>query len=210
MINPKYTALLVIDVQNDFCSSSGEMAKKNKDLSYIEETIPKIAKTIDQCRDTGMTIIFINTEHQQYTDSQTWGARGEAAKKVCTTEWGRQLYKLELKRTDIVVSKNRYSAFIGTNLDLILRSNKIEHLLFAGFTTNVCVESTVREGFMRDYSTITLSDCTASYSDVEHKHALHILSNYFGVVMTWKEVFEKLTHRNNQDYLNASSNNLSG
>lgn len=190
MINPESTAVLVIDVQNDFCSPDGVMAKKGKNLSYVEETIPQLMRSINQFRDKGMTIIFVKTSHSSLTDSKTWENRGEAAKMVCTSKWGKQLYEVQPEESDIVIVKNRYSAFIGTNLELILQSNDIDSLLFTGFVTNVCIESTVREAFMKDFSTVTLSDCTACYNYDEFKSSLSNLRNYFGDVMLSREVIE--------------------
>lgn len=192
MINSNQTALLVIDVQNDFCSPEGAMGKTGKDLSYVENTIPQLVRSINQCRDEGITIIFIKTVHSPLTDSEIWVARGAAAKRACIDDWGRQLYKVQPYASDPVIVKNRYSAFVGTNLDLILRSKGITNLLIAGFTTNVCVESTARDGFMKDYRTITLSDCTACYEEREHESAIFNLGNYFGQAMYFEEAIRKL------------------
>ncbi len=188
MIQASKTALLIIDVQNDFCCTEGALSTLGKDVSAVQHAMPQLKKCIDYCREAGMMVIFIQTEHGPLTDSSVWESRQVNAVKICSTSWGREFYQVEPKETDFVVTKHRYSAFIGTNLDLALRSNGITTIVLTGFTTNVCVESTARDGFMLGYQTITLSDCTAAFSQAEHDSALFNLGHYFGRVMSSEEL----------------------
>jgi ureidoacrylate peracid hydrolase len=186
------TALLIIDVQNDFCSAQGAMAALGRNVGPIQQTMPQLKECIDRCRAAGMMIVFIKTEHGPLTDSHVWQSRAKNAVRICASPWGRAFYEVEPDATDFVVTKHRYSAFIGTNLDLALRANGISTIVLTGFTTNVCVESTARDGFMLGYETITLSDCTAAFSQTEHESALFNLNNYFGRVMSSQELFQDL------------------
>jgi ureidoacrylate peracid hydrolase len=86
------------------------------------------------------------------------------------------------------VIKHRYSAFINTRLESVLRTLKVENLIMTGVSTNVCVESTARQGYMLDYNIVFLSDCTAAYSQEEHDGALYNMRSHFGVVATADDV----------------------
>ena len=89
---------------------------------------------------------------------------------------------------DEVIVKHRYSAFIGTELDTLLRTQGVENLIFAGVTTNVCVESTARDGYMLDYHIVVVEDCTASYSEEPHLATLANIRRAFGRVATAEEI----------------------
>ncbi len=93
-----------------------------------------------------------------------------------------------------IVVKHRYSAFIDTDLDLILRSRGIQSLVMTGVATNVCVESTARDGYMRDYHIVFVDDCSACYDAAKHAATLRHITDHFGVVVqaadiiaTWQE-----------------------
>jgi ureidoacrylate peracid hydrolase len=88
------------------------------------------------------------------------------------------------------VTKHRYSAFVGTDLNLILRSKGIETLLFTGTVTNVCVETTARDGFNLDYNVILVEDCCGAYFPEEHVSTLTNISKYFGIVADSKTIME--------------------
>ena len=83
---------------------------------------------------------------------------------------------------DIIIEKDRYSAFVYTNLDLILRTNHVKTLIFSGVATNVCVESTIRDAFQLNYNTVLLSDCTATFNEDYQKFSEDIISRFFGTV----------------------------
>jgi ureidoacrylate peracid hydrolase len=86
--------------------------------------------------------------------------------------WGAEWYEILPEPGDAIVTKHRFSAFIGTDFDLILRAKGIESLILTGTRTNVCVESTARDAFMMDYYVVVLSDCTASGSEEAHQRGL--------------------------------------
>jgi ureidoacrylate peracid hydrolase len=187
------TALLVIDVQNDFCHEEGVFSKKKKiDVTAVTQLI----SFVDRCRQFDLAIIFIQTIHSSWTDSPAWIKRlGGAAEKmdICRPDsWGSQFYRLMPKESDCIVTKHRFSAFTGTDLDLILRSKGIETLLFTGVTTNVCVETTARDGVNRNYNVILLEDCCAAFDLGEHQAALNNINKYFGVVTSSSGFLETL------------------
>lgn len=181
------SAVVIVDVQNDYCHKEGSLAKQNLDVSMVEGMMPSLKKMIYECRKLQIPIIFIQTIHEDCTDSETWTRRlkNKDQANVCRKgTWGSAFYELEPEEGDIIVNKHRYSAFIHTRLDSILRSMQINTLIMAGVSTNVCVESTARDGFMLDYNILFLSDCTAAFSQDAHDMALKNIDQYFGSVIS--------------------------
>jgi ureidoacrylate peracid hydrolase len=189
---PFKTALIVIDLQNDFCHNQGAFAKRNVNLSHVEKSVLTLMFFIDKCRQFNLPIIFVRTIHSDWTDSPSWlGRFGGMGKEmlVCRqNSWGAEFYKVEPRTSDCIVTKHRFSGFTGTDLDLALRSKGIETLLFSGVVTNVCVETTARDGFNLDYQVILVEDCCGAYFPEEHASSLNNISKYFGIVADSKNL----------------------
>jgi ureidoacrylate peracid hydrolase len=192
-VDPRQAALVVVDVQNDFCHPEGAAGKRGRDLSQIPAMAEHLTHLLGEARRVGLPIIFIRTEHGPWTDSESWLGRNktEVQQRVLTCEegtWGCEFYAVAPQAGERVVVKHRYSAFRGTDLDLILRARGIRTVLICGVATNVCVETSAREAYMHDYEVVFLSDCSAAYSDLEHEATLRNMAQYFGVVASEEEV----------------------
>ena len=191
--------LLVIDIQNDFCHDQGAFSRMGVDLSYIQGMIPKLKNFIEEIRSTSIPIIFVKNVYDSWTLSEGLvnfkRIRGKEVKMCEEGKWGSDFFEIrpDLERSERIVIKHRYSAFRDTQLDLILRSIGRDILILSGVTTNVCVETTARDGFMRDYRIIVLEDCTAATSIQEHEAALFNIRNYFGFVARSKDIISRLT-----------------
>ena len=98
--------------------------------------------------------------------------------------WGADFYKVAPLPDEVIVTKHRYDAFHGTDLELILRTNGVQNLLFAGVATNVCVESTLRGAYMRDFMPVLVADCCAARNTRAHEASLENVRTYFGLVAT--------------------------
>ncbi|KAB7665179.1 cysteine hydrolase family protein [Bacillus sp. B1-b2] len=193
--DPHSSALIIVDVQNDYCHKDGNMAKQDLDVSMVSEMMPNLKNMISSLKELSVPIIYVKTIHEDCTDSKTWLKRlkGKSGKDLCRKNtWGAEFFELSPNDTDIIVVKHRYSAFINTRLDSILRSLKIETLLMAGVSTNICVESTARDGFMMDYDIILLSECTAAFSKEAHEMTLQTIDQFFGSVATNNEVLQSI------------------
>lgn len=190
MVDPKHAALIVVDVQNDFCHPEGVLAKQGRDISLIREMVPRLLSFVDQARRVNLPIIFIKVSHSRWEDSPVWLSKKRSLEKLVCSEgsWGAEFYKVSPREADHIVAKHRFNAFIGTDLDLVLRSMGIKTLIMTGVATNVCVESTARDGYQRDYYIVFLDDCTATYSLEEHKATLFNIDQYFGTVATSDQV----------------------
>lgn len=190
-------ALIVIDVQNDFCHSQGAFAKRNVDLSHVQKkAVPNLISLINKWREYKLPIIFVRTIHNDWTNSTSWlGRMGGLVEKIpiCVpNSRGAEFYEVKPKNSDYIVTKHRYSAFVGTDINLILRSKGIETLLFTGTVTNVCVETTARDGFNLDYNVILVEDCCGAYFPEEHASTLNNISKYFGIVADSKTIMEMM------------------
>ncbi len=204
-VDPRHAALIVVDVQNDFCAREGVMGRGGADLTGIEAMVPRLVKFIDKAREVGLAIIYIqaiySSENSWYLSDvklEQWqrrrgGTEGLASKyRLCEkNSWGADFYGgIKPLPSEVVVNKHRYSAFVDTDLDAILRGKGIRTLIMTGVETNVCVESTARDGFMKDYYIVSVRDCVASALETLHKNALENLSLYFGEVVDSKDVIK--------------------
>jgi ureidoacrylate peracid hydrolase len=198
-LNPRRTALVIVDVQNDFCHPQGAFAKKNVNLSHVENSVVNLISILEKWRQFNLPIVFVRTIHSSWTDSPSWlGRFGGTGKEflVCRqNSWGAEFYRVESRTSDCIVTKHRFSGFSGTDLDLILKSKGIETLLISGVVTNVCVETTAREGFNLDYHIILIEDCCGAYFIEEHASTLNNIGKYFGIVTdskTFMKMIEKI------------------
>ncbi len=192
-VDPRQAALVIVDVQNDFCHPRGAAGKRGKDLSQVPPMVGHLSHLLDHARRVGLPVIFIRTQHGPWTDSETWLGRNKTPveERVLTCvegTWGCDFYEVAPQEGERVVVKHRYSAMIGTDLDLILRARGVRTLLMAGIATNVCVESTTRDAYQMDYEIVFLSDCCAAYSADEHQGTLHNMARHFGDVVSEEAV----------------------
>lgn len=192
-LDPKHAALVVVDVQNDFCHSEGGFGKRKMNLAMIQESVETLADLISEARSRNVPIIFVRTVHGPWTNSDAWVERFKDVSveqiPMCVEEsWGADFYVVRPQPGDPVVVKHRYSAFYGTDLDVILRARGIKTLIMAGVATNVCVETTARDGYMRDYHIVLVDDCCATTSVEDHEATLRNIRNHFGVVAKADEV----------------------
>jgi ureidoacrylate peracid hydrolase len=193
-LEAKHSALLVIDVQNDFCHPDGVTGRAGIPLQHVHSTMPVLQKFIEDVRATDAKIIFVRTIHSDWSNCPVWELRSLRTKgTVCAPDtWGAEFYEVKPNLGDLIITKHRYSAFIGTDLDLILRSQNIQSLLCTGFITNVCVESTLRDAFMLNYYTVLIEDCCAAPTLDQHSAAVFNARTYFGAAEVSSSVLSHL------------------
>ncbi len=199
-VDSSHTALIVIDVQNDFCATQGKLGKAGLDLTLIQAKVPKLIDFIEKARGIGLAIIYIQTI---YSTENSWylsdvkleqemrreGKHSIESPRCEQGSWGADFYGgVKPLAGEIVVIKHRFSAFIDTELDLILRSKGIRTLILSGTTTNVCVESTARDGFMKDYYIVLLDDCSSAASEESHNSSINNIKLFFGEVVDSSDV----------------------
>jgi ureidoacrylate peracid hydrolase len=202
-INPAKCALIVVDMQNDFVAPGAPM-----ETPAGRAMLPKLTRAIDFCRQAGAKVIY--TTHAHRKDgcdaglfAKLWPPIASRAGLVDGTR-GIEIYdEIAPKPGEIVVKKHRYSAFYGTDLDIILRGWGIDTVVIAGVTTENCCLSTARDALFRDYKVVFLSDATATFdypdvgqgamsADEIHKAVLVILSVSTAHVMNVEEFISRL------------------
>lgn len=193
---PGRAAVVVVDVQNDFCDPAGACGQRGSDTAAAVAMVPRLERFLADARAAGVMVVFIQTTHDESTDSPAWLARrGDAEAgapdpvSTCRTgSWGAEFYRVAPQPGEPVVVKHRYSAFAGTNLDVVLRTAGVDSLLLTGVSTNVCVESTLRDGLFAEYRVTLVEDCAASYEAEAHEATCENVARYFGVVATSEEI----------------------
>lgn len=189
-IHPKHTVLLVVDMQNDYCHPEGALARHSSGISSIEVMVPRLIALIEAARQAGTKIIFVQTTHDEWTDSPARNALQRfKSMYICRTgSWGAEFYGVSPQPDDHIVTKHRYSAFVNTSLNLTLRSMGVQTLVVTGVTTHVCVDCTVRDGFQRDYFIVVPADCTATFNPQLQEATLANMERYYGDVTASDEI----------------------
>lgn len=180
-IDPSRTAVLVIDMQNDFGSPGGMVDRAGIDLSLLREAIAPTARVLAAARRRDIPAVYTKMAHRR--DLSDAGPRHgphrvkhrpfDLGAHVATPDGGQGQILIEgtwnteiidevaPTRGDVVVPKHRFSGFYRTELETVLETLSVNSLIVVGWTTSICVESTVRDAMFRDYTCLTLEDCTA-------------------------------------------------
>jgi ureidoacrylate peracid hydrolase len=195
-------ALVVVDMQNDFCADGGMMSREGLDLSEVKKTAERLPEFIQAARDVGMLVIFVRNIYSSNGNaylSDSWLEQASrkrqgsyTRREVCASEsWEGDFYgAIRPAAGDPVITKHRYSAFHNTDLDTVLRANGIRSIILTGVATNVCVETTAREGFVRDYYIVMVKDGCATYSVADHEATLRNIDRFFGEVTSISEIMD--------------------
>jgi len=198
-ISPSHTALLVIDLQCDYFCKGGIIDLMKHDYQANEAIIPALQRFIATSRRYLERIIFTKQTMYPYLRSPVVVEHYTRAKMIRPFDpRNEDFYQITPEPDDIVLRKHRYSAFIGTPLDAILRASGIKTLILTGVATNVCVESTARDGFMLDYHIVLPSDLTAGVNDQAKQMSLYNINTFFGevvesdsIVSAWEKNFQE-------------------
>jgi ureidoacrylate peracid hydrolase len=190
-LDPKKTALVVVDMQNAFMLPGVAHAP----CPMAEKIVPNINRLAQAVRATGGSVVWIKTV---YTDEtlESWSTlyrmlgpkrSAKRAEALIADSKGHELWPtLEVRREDLIVEKNRYSAFIqgSSKLSEELRKRGLDTLLITGTVTNVCCESTARDAMMLNYKTVMITDGNAAATDEEHNASLIAFYLIFGDIMS--------------------------
>jgi ureidoacrylate peracid hydrolase len=193
-LDPAHTALLVIDMQNDFCAKGGYIDKTSKlDVAGCEKVADAINVAVDAARAAGVRIVWIRANYEpQYLAAPVKArhvVRGIEKEICCAGEtWGYDFFGVKPRDGEHFVEKHRYDAFHGTALDDILRNHGIKTVVCTGVVTNVCVESTVRSAFFRGYYVVVPEEAVGAPFPDLHEAALKNIRTYYGTVMDVKSL----------------------
>ena len=179
LAGPARTAILLVDVQRVFA-----------DLPLhppVAGVLGNLRRFLDEARVIGVPVIVVRIAVSPEVSSSVWQRQFPSLDPAWLTLGTHNVdYEpgFEPREGDIVVTKSRYSAFLGTPLETILRTLDVRTVVAAGLTTDVCVGSTVRDAFQRDFHVLTLADCCAEMTLARHEAALETLADNFGTVCT--------------------------
>lgn len=192
IVHPDHTALIVVDVQNDFAHSDGFIAKFGLDMTYIQDALPRVNSIIQDARRLGVKVVYL----QEWIRKDTilpnfitqFGDFDHIAVRADT--WGAEFHPdlVMPEPGEPVVRKPCYDGFQDTSLDVTLRALGIRTCVYAGFASNVCVEATARHGFVQGYYSVLLADATAAGTTGEQEACQTTFKVFYGPVLKTDEV----------------------
>ena len=216
-IDTARTAVIVVDMQNDFGAKGGMFERAGIDLSMIQRAVSPTARVLAAARKTGVKIVYLKMgfrpdlsdvgpsespnrmRHMLFGVGETMHAPdGTESRILIRDTWNTEILpELAPQANDVVIYKHRFSGFYQTDLDAILKQLGVKYLIVTGCTTSVCVESTVREAMFRDYACVLLEDCTGEpighgLPRSNHEASLLVIQTLFGWVSGSDEFIKAL------------------
>ena len=194
-VDTAHLAVVCIDWQVDFCGVGGYVDRMGYDVELTRAGLPATARLLEHARATGMAVIHTREGHApdlgDLPANKRWrsaqigaeiGSDGPCGRILVRGEPGWEIVpEVAPAAGEFIVDKPGKGAFYATNLDLLLRTNQITHLILTGITTDVCVHTTMREANDRGYECLILSDCTGATEASNHSAALHMVTMQGGV-----------------------------
>jgi nicotinamidase-related amidase len=184
-----HSALLIVDMQNDFCSKDGWADMAGLNITRTASVIPCIREVLRLARELGLCVIHTREGHKpdlsdcpenkqrkmRHTGFE-YGQQGPKGKFYIQGTWNNELVEeLKPQAGETVIDKPGKGAFYATDLERILHHRRITTLIVCGVTTHVCVSSTMREAADRGFDAVLLADCCQSYEEELHLCALEVL-----------------------------------
>lgn len=206
-INTAQTAVIVVDMQNDFCSKGGMFDRGGVDISLVQRAVIPTRKVLLAARRTEMKVVYLKmgfqpdlsdlgdddspnrVRHLHFGVGQpSLAPDGRQGRFLIRDTWNTDVIdELRPEAEDAVLYKHRFSGFYQTDLDGVLRKLEIKNLIFTGCTTSICVDSTIRDAMFRDYRCVLLSDCSGEpiggdLARSNHEASLLTIQTLFGWV----------------------------
>lgn len=195
-IDPRVTALLVIDMQNGFCHPDSRMEKAGIGVKHQRAIVPSVLRLIELARGWEMPILWSQQVHFPEDVTRRRRRIPSHQSKQRWTPCVRDTWEVEfidevapaIHPEDYIVEKHRASVFFETTLDAKLRMLGIEQVIVSGTTTAFCVETTIRDAYYRDYDVIAVEDCIADPRPAFHEDTMRKVETFFGAVVKLDEL----------------------
>jgi ureidoacrylate peracid hydrolase len=203
VLDPDRTALLVVDMQNAFCHDDGTLGISGVNVAPAQAIVEPVRELVESCRAAGVPVLWSQQVHfptdagraRKRLPSHTQKrARVSALAGTWDMELVDRLKDLAAAEPHLVFQKHRFGCFYETRLDAALRMLGTEAILVCGATANACVETTLREAYLRDYDVVAVTDCIAAVRPEWEPIAHAVWGQYFGVLATSGEVLDWLEH----------------
>jgi len=190
------SALIVVDLQNAFCHKEGTLGLSGVDTEHLGSVVRPLRALIERCHAVNMPVLWTVQEHYEVDHRRArkrLASHTSKRKRVSALAgtWDAAIVD-ELKDlvTDpsLVIRKHRFSAFHQTRMEIVLQMLGVDALFVTGLTTNACVETTIREAYLRDYDVVGVTDCIAGVNPRWEAAALEVWHQYFAISCTTAEV----------------------
>ncbi|MBK1658610.1 isochorismatase family protein [Paracraurococcus ruber] len=201
---PEETALIVVDMQHAYCSKGGYLDLCGFDVSGAAPVIAECARVIADCRAAGIPVIYLQNgfssdQREAPPTAPVWHKSNAlkfmrmneayAGKLITHGTWDHEILpELAPLPGEVVVPKARYSGFAGTNLDQVLRARGIRTVVVIGVATNVCVESTIRDAYHREFFPVMVADATLAAGPGAQQASEFNVASFFGWVTSGAEL----------------------
>jgi len=190
LLDMEKSALLVIDLQNAFCHKDGTLGRSGLDTDRLGAVIKPLRHVIKRCHDAGMPVLWTVQEHfeedrrrgRKRLPSHTSKRKGVSA---LAGTWDAEIVdelKDLVREPARVIRKHRFGAFYETRLEVVLEQLGVEALFIAGLTANACVETTIREAYLRDYDVVAIEDCISGVNPEWEESAKKVWRQYLGII----------------------------
>jgi nicotinamidase-related amidase len=200
-LTPGRTALVVIDMQNDFLSAEGWYARSGVDIEHMRQAIAPTKALVATARELRVPVIWTQHGFRDAADAGVFAMLREFLKDggLRKGTWGYELHaEMDTQPEDWYVEKNRLSGFYATNLDLILRGLNTDTVLICGVLTNQCVKATAVDANFRDYKPIVVKEATGTTLPHLHEPALEMISVGIGETRSLNQTLNDLNGLSNR------------
>jgi ureidoacrylate peracid hydrolase len=193
IVHPDHSALIVVDVQNDFAHSEGMLARQiGQDMAHVQAALPQINEAIETAREVGAHVIYLQEVIAAATMLPNFETLFGPYESTAVREgtWGADFVDglLQPRECDRVIRKPCYDGFQDSALDVTLGALGVRACIYCGGATNVCVEATARHGFVNGYYTVLLDDACGAASAQEHEATLQTFRVFYGPVLRVAEL----------------------
>jgi len=195
-LDPRHTALLIVDMQKDFVCNGFGAHKAGRDVTAAQSIVPNIKRLLEGARASGAFVAHVgfHTLLDHKSDSGSWLAQRrrstQSSEFLCLegSEGAEYIDELSPIAGEFPIAKHRYSAFTGTNLDTLLRSRGVRSVIVTGVSTNACIDSTMRAAFELDYYVCVPTDGVASWNKTLHDATLANVDHRIGLTVPVDEI----------------------